>query len=135
MTLTKGEVQAARLERRRRRAEARSRADFWLDKKGTGAFGLTLSYKDVRAKAYRCLAEGDTETAVLLNELLKVRRRMEKAGPLLKAVRRLESAQVRFEGAVANACRVKLTPRQKGLLTTEIRQKIQERAQKAAAGE
>jgi hypothetical protein len=133
--MTKEEIQAARLERKRRRAEVRTRADFWLEKKGTGAFGVTLSYKEVRAKAYRSLAEGDTETAVLLNELLKVRRRMEKAGPLLKAVRRLEGAQVRFEAAVANACRVKLSPKVKGELRKERRQKLQERAQKAQAAE
>lgn len=148
--MTKEEIQAARLERKRRQAEVRTRTDFWLDRKANAlafvtnpdgsrrevsAFSLTLSYADVRAKAYRSIAEGDSETAVLLNELLKLRRRMEKAGPLLKATRRLERAQVRYEAAVANACSVKLTPRQKGELTKERREKLAERARKAAEGE
>jgi hypothetical protein len=146
--MTKEEIQAARLERKRRQAERRTRTELWNDqktrhttvlvdnegnKRTVPSFSVTLSYKEVRAKAYRSLAEGDTETAVLLNELLKVRRRMEKAGPLLKAVRRLEGAQVRFEAAVANACRVKLSPKVKGELRKERREKRSERDAKALA--
>lgn len=129
-------IQAARLERRRKQAAARQRADFWLakkkeqDKNGVYAFGKTLSYITLRDKGYRALAEGDTETATLINELLKLRRRTEKSGPLLKAVRRVQRAQAFLDLATVNACSQRLSPSAKGKLTIERKKKRAEREAK-----
>lgn len=72
--------QLARIERRKRRAQNRQRAEEWMSGKKSRphVFGNTRSNADLRDMAYNHLIDGNPVIAAVINELLSRRRKMGK---------------------------------------------------------